>query len=287
MERLREYYQLTKPGIVRGNLISLVAGYVLAGTLYGFDVMAFVGVFIGTALVIASGCVFNNYVDRHIDAKMERTKKRALVRHTISNRAALVYATILGVVGIGLLWLIVNPLATIIGIVGLVWYVIIYGYAKRHTPWSTLVGTVCGATPPLAGYVAITGQLDAAAVILFAILTVWQMPHFYAIAIRREADYRAGGIPVLAVVKGAAVTKTRIVAYLVLFCLTTPLLSLYGYTGMVYLVGSITLALYWLGDALRTWSEPDDMKWAGRVFGISLLVLFAQSVLIATGHILP
>lgn len=283
----REYYQLTKPGIVRGNLLSLLAGYFLAACLYGFDVVALIGVVVGTSLTIASGCVFNNYLDRHIDAKMARTKKRALVRQTIANQHALIYGVILGLVGLGVLWLMVNPLVTVLGFIGFIWYVYIYGFAKRHTPWSTLIGSVCGAVPPVAGYAAVTGQLDAAAIILFVILTVWQMPHFYAIAIRREDEYRDGGIPVLAVVKGASVTKKRIIAYIVLFCFTTPLLTLCGYTGMTYLILSVALGVYWLTVALRTWNEPDDKKWAGRIFGISLLVLLIQSTVIATGHLLP
>lgn len=287
MERVREYYQLAKPGIVQGNLLSLLAGYFLAASLYGFNFVALVGVLVGTALVIASGCVFNNLLDRHIDAKMERTERRALVRHTVSLRAAAVYAILLGAAGFCFLWFLTNPLTTVVGVLGIVWYVIIYGYVKRRTPWSTLIGSVCGATPPVAGYVAVTGSLDSAALILFLILVVWQMPHFYAIAIRREDEYRAGGLPVLAVVKGATVTKKRILAYVVLFCLTTPWLTLLGYTGMAYLVLSIAISVYWLTVAVRTWGEPNDKKWAGRIFGISLLVLLLQAVIIATGHWLP
>ena len=287
MDRVREYYQLAKPGIVRGNLLSLLAGYFLAASLNGFNLPALVGVLVGTALVIASGCVFNNYLDQSIDAKMDRTKKRALVQGAISGRNALIYGAILGLVGFLFLWLLTNPLTTAVGILGIVWYVVIYGLAKRHTPWSTLIGSVCGATPPVAGYVAITGSFDLAALILFVILTVWQMPHFYAIAIRREDEYRAGGIPVLAVVKGAAATKKRIIAYMVLFCATTPWLTFTGYTGMMYLILSVGLSVYWLTVAIRTWKEPNDKKWAGRIFGVSLLVLLMQSVLIAVGHILP
>ena len=287
MGRAREYYQLAKPGIVKGNLLSLLAGYFFAASLYGFDLVALLGALLGTTLVIASGCVYNNYLDRHIDAKMNRTKQRALVLNTISARSALIYATVLGVLGLGSLWLLVNPLVTLLGFIGLVWYVCIYGLAKRHTPWSTLIGTVCGAIPPVAGYVAITGHLDPAAIILFVILVVWQMPHFYAIAIRREDEYRAGGIPVLAVVKGAAITKQRIIVYMLVFCFTTPLLSLLGGAGLTYVVLSVALSAYWLTTALRTWREPDDKKWAGRIFGTSLLVLLIQSALIATGHVFP
>ena len=129
MSRFKDFYYLAKPGIVRGNMLSLAAGYILAATLYGFDLLALVGVLIGTACVIASGCVFNNYLDRSIDAKMKRTKERALVLHTVSNRAALLYGSGLGLVGFASLWFLTNPLTTLIGLVGFVWYVVIYGFA--------------------------------------------------------------------------------------------------------------------------------------------------------------
>lgn len=287
MQRVRDYYLLTKPGIIQGNALSLLAGNVLAITLYGFNAWTTLAVFIGTSLVIGSACVFNNILDREMDKRMQRTRDRALVRGTITPSAAAIYGTVVGVAGLAILWLWVNPLVTILGVISLVWYVLIYGYAKRTTPWSTLIGSVCGAMPPVAGYAAVTGSIDLAAVILFAILTVWQMPHFYALAIRRRDEYAVAQWPVLPVVRGVNTTKKRIVMYMVLFCFTAPLLTLAGYTGMVYFVASIALAVYWLVVALRTWQEPNDHKWAGRVFGISLLVLTLQSLLIAVGHILP
>lgn len=287
MQQVRDYYLLSKPGIIQGNALSLLAGNVLAITLYGFNAWITLAVFVGTCLVIGSACVFNNILDREMDRRMQRTRDRALARGTISIRAAAIYGAVIGLAGLAILWIWVNPFVTLLGVISLVWYVLIYGYAKRTTPWSTLIGSVCGAMPPVAGYVALTGSIDLAAVILFAILTVWQMPHFYALAIRRRDEYAAAEWPVLPVVRGVNVTKKRIIAYMVLFCFTAPLLTLAGYTGMVYFVASIALAVYWLVIAVRTWSEPNDHKWAGRIFGISLLVLSLQSLLIAIGHILP
>lgn len=287
MARWKDYYYLAKPGIVQGNLLSLVGGYILAGTLYGFDIWAGIGVIIGTAGVIGGACVFNNCLDRNIDAVMKRTQRRALVRKTVPVPAALVYGSTLSLIGFASLWLLTNPLTTLVGFVGFVWYVAIYGYAKRHTPWSTLIGTVCGATPPVAGYTAITGQFDVAALLLFLILAVWQMPHFYALAIKYEAEYRLGGLPVLSVAKGSAVTKQRMLIWLAAFCVVAPSLSFFGYTGACYAALSTGLAVYWLTIAIRTRQEPNDKKWAGRIFGVSLLVLLVQSGLFAVGHILP
>jgi len=285
--KIREYYHLVKPGIVRGNSLSLLAGYFLAASIYGFDLVALIGVLIGSSLVIASGCVFNNVLDRRIDAKMERTKNRALVQGTVSKQAALIYGMILGTIGVGFLWILVNPLVTLLGLIGFIWYVFIYGLAKRKTPWSTLIGTVCGAIPPVAGYAAITNNIDVAAILLFAVLMIWQMPHFYAIAIRRRSEYKKGGIPILSVVKGDERTKKSIIVYIGVFCAVAPLLTLFGYTGLIYAVGSVALGAWWLVVGIRTWRESDNKKWAGRMFGTSLVVLLVQSVLIATGHLLP
>lgn len=287
MERVRDYYLLCKPGIIQGNALSLLAGHILAVTLYGFNAWLMLAVLVGTSLVIGSACVFNNILDREMDKRMQRTRDRALVRGTLSGRAAFIYGALVGIGGFAVLWVWVNPLVTLLGVISFVWYVAIYGYAKRTTPWSTLIGSVCGAMPPVAGYVAVTGSIDVAAVILFAILTVWQMPHFYALAIRRKDEYALATWPVLPVVRGVEATKRRIVAYMVLFCLTSPLLSVAGYMGMTYFVASVALAVYWLTIAVRTWHEPNDHKWAGRTFGVSLLVLTVQSGLIAVGHILP
>lgn len=287
MSRAREYYQLAKPGIIRGNLLSLLAGYILAATMYGFYPWAFVGVVVGTALVIASGCVFNNILDRKMDAKMKRTKQRALVTHVISARSALMFGTILGTLGFASLWFLTNPLTTLVGVVGFVWYVAVYGYAKRHTPWSTLIGTVCGATPPVAGYVAITGRLDSAAILLFLILVAWQMPHFYAIAIRRKEEYAAAEVPLLSITHGVEVTKRQIIAWIVAYIVIAAQLTVAGYTGLVYLIATVALGAYWLMHALQTLKKKPDTKWAGGVFGVSLLVLLIQSALIAVGHLLP
>lgn len=287
MLRIRQYYQLTKPGIVRGNAIPLIAGALLASHASGFNSSVFLGVVVGSSLVIASGCVFNNYFDRSIDAHMQRTKARALVQGTIVTSAAVIYGFILGMAGFSILWLFTNPLTTLIGCLGFIWYVFVYGYAKRRTPFSTLIGTVCGALPPVAGYTAIRGQIDSAAVILFLLLVTWQMPHFFAIAIRRQSEYAAAGIPLLPITRGIAVTKRHIIGWITGFTAVTPLLTLLGYTGLTYLIVSFGVSLYWLTTAMRTWRKPDDIAWATKLFVISLFVLLAQSLLIAIGSWLP
>jgi protoheme IX farnesyltransferase len=283
---LQKYYQLTKPGIIYGNLISATAGFLLAST-HSIDLWLLLATLAGTSLVIASGCVFNNYLDRHIDKKMARTKKRALVIQTIPVRNALIFASLLGLVGFAVLSLYTNWLVVVVGLVGFVDYVVLYGYSKRHSVHSTLVGTISGATPVVAGYCAASGRFDTAAVILFLILATWQMAHFYGIAMYRRDDYKAAGIPLLSVVKGMKTTKLQTTLYIVVFVAASSLLTVYGYTGYVYLVVMLGLGLVWLYRALSTYNHKDDKLWGKKTFLFSLIVLMVTSVMLSVGTRLP
>lgn len=143
----KQYLQVTKPGIIFGNLISVIGGFLLASKGH-IDYPLFVWTLLGVSLVVASGCVFNNYIDRDIDRKMERTKNRVLVKGLISPEASLVYATLLGIAGFMLLWFGANPLACWLGVMGFVVYVGVYSlYMKRHSVYGTLIGSLSGAAP--------------------------------------------------------------------------------------------------------------------------------------------
>jgi protoheme IX farnesyltransferase len=240
---------------------------------------------VGVTSIIAGSCVTNNYLDRNIDARMKRTQGRALVTKDISVRSALIYALVLGVVGFASLIIYTNWLTACLGAIGVVSYVIIYGYAKRATRWGTLVGTISGAVPPVAGYTAATGRLDVAALLLFLLLVAWQMPHFYAIAIFRQKEYAAAGIPVWPIVKGLAGTRLQIIGYTLLFTALVPLLTLYGYTGLTYLVVMVAISLWWLRTILKKHSNTE--RWARTLFGQSLLVLMVLSCMLALGPRLP
>ncbi|MDE2589744.1 MAG: heme o synthase, partial [Patescibacteria group bacterium] len=196
VQAIKTYYLLTKPGIIYGNTITTVAGFLLAsqGKIY-FGL--FMATLFGVSFVIASACVINNYLDRKIDKKMARTQKRALVTHAISPSHALVFATILGILGFLDLVVFTNGITFMIGLIGYIDYIVLYGLSKRKSIYGTLVGSISGATPIAAGYTAVTNRFDIAALLLFLIMVFWQMPHFYAIAIYRLKDYVAAGIPVL------------------------------------------------------------------------------------------
>ena len=263
--RFRDVLALTKPGIIGGNLIATLGGYFLAahGT---FDWITFASVMMGIALVIASGCACNNVIDRDIDALMARTRHRPLAKGRISITQALGISALLGVAGIVCLALGTNGLTVALAVIGWGVYVGVYSlYMKRHSEYGTLVGSLSGAMPPVVGYCAVTGQFDSGALMLLVIFCLWQMPHSYAIAIFRYADYRRASIPVLPVVHGIKRAKHHILGYIVAFIPASLALVLASQAGAGYLCVALTMGGYWLYLALCGYRLDDDVRWAKKV----------------------
>ena len=279
------YYSLVKPGIIYGNLLTTIAGFLFASH-WHIHTGLFLATIIGTSFVIGSGCVYNNYIDRSIDKHMARTKKRALVSGQISGRQALVFATVLGVFGFAMLALFTNAVVVAIGAIGFLDYVILYGITKRHGAYGTIVGSISGATPVVAGYCAVTGRVDTTAWILFLILVLWQMPHFYAIAMYRAKDYAAAGLPVLPVKQGVRTAKIHIVGYVAAFIVSLALLTVYGHAGYIFLGVMGALGLVWLWKGLGGFKAIDDAAWARSMFLFSLIIITALSVMLAVGSVL-
>ena len=237
---------------------------------------------IGIALIIASGCVFNNCIDSDIDRLMERTKNRTLVQGQMKLSTAIIYAFMLGICGVLLLYLQTNILTTIIALVGLFVYVIIYSlWLKRSSVYGTLIGSISGAIPPIVGYCAVTNQLDLGAVILFAMLSIWQMPHSYAIAIYRFNDYKNANIPVLPIKSGICTAKIHMLLYTILFAIASVCLSIFNYTGVVYLIISTILGLLWITQAIKGFYTKDDRVWARKMFVVSILIITILSITMA------
>lgn len=276
---VKHFIQITKPGIIFGNVLSVAGGFFLASKGH-VDFALFLAAVIGTSLVVASGCVFNNCIDRDIDHKMERTKNRVMVQGGMSLPLALVYATLLGVAGFSLLYVQANPLSAFCAAVGFIVYVGFYSlWLKRKSVHGTLVGSLSGAMPPVIGYCAVSNSFDLAAVTLLVMFSLWQMPHSFAIAIFRFKDYSAASIPVLPVARGILAAKKQIVLYVLAFLLATLMLTLGGYAGLGYLAVAAAMGLYWLYMAWGGYKAEDDSKWARKVFGFSILTVTALSVM--------
>lgn len=279
---IRTLVQLTKPGIIAGNLITTLGGFFLASR-GSVSFTALLCVIVGVSLVIASGCVLNNWFDRDIDALMKRTRHRPLVTGELQEKTVFVYATILGIAGLLLLGLTTNGLTVLLGITGLLIYVGAYTLClKRNHPVSTEVGSISGAIPPLMGYVAVTDSLDLTAWLLFLLVVLWQMPHHYAITIYRLKDYRAANIPVLPSTIGEASTLKRITVYIAIFWLASLGLFIIGATGWLYLFGTTIINVIWLYTAYASTLSPE--RKARKLFFQSLWVISVHSLLMAISH---
>lgn len=278
----KAYLKLAKPGIVIGNLISATGGFLLAsqGNI-DWDGGALVALSI--SLIVASGCAVNNVIDRDIDAVMARTRNRPMVNGEIAIPLALLFATLLGVAGAGILYGTTGTvLPVVLMLVGYVIYVGLYSLClKRKSVHGTLVGSLSGAMPPVVGYCAVSGKFDAAALLLLAIFSLWQMPHSYAVAIFRADDYRAAAIPVLPAVKGGQTAKRHIVMYISAFILATQLLALLGYVGWFYVWVALASGAYWLWVGMAGFTAEDERGWARELFFSSIAVVSALSIAMA------
>ena len=285
---IRDYYEITKPGIIYGNIITVVAGFVLASS-GNINFSLLIATVFGISFVMASGCVFNNCIDRDIDALMERTKDRVLVRKRIPLRNACMYGSVLGILGVYLLTVYTNILTATASLVGLFVYVVIYSlWLKRSSVHHTIVGSIAGAMPLVVGYLAVTGKVDVGVIILFFVLSLWQMPHAFAIALYRLSDYKAASIPVLPLVKGVRATKIQMVIYTILFVISTLLLTVYGYAGKLYygimgILGFLFIIVVVKGLYIKTYH---DNLWARKVFLFSIIVLVVFCVTIIVDRLI-
>jgi len=285
---LKDLIILTKPGIIRLNLIAAFGGFWVASK-WHIEYGLLIWMLIGSALTMASSCVFNNYWDRDFDTKMERTRNRPLPQGRMKPIFALLYSIALGAAGLAILFLLVNPLTGWLGLLGMFVYIVIYTIIlKRHSTWSTSIGGISGAMPPVIGYCAVTGTVDAGAWILFALLFLWQPAHFWSLAIRRVEEYRAAHFPLLPVVKGVKRTKWQMIPYIALLLPASILMYTYGYVGIYFLILSVVLGALWLVHAVMGLRTRDTDKWAKADFLISvnyLMIIFFVMILDTNGGV--
>lgn len=287
LARLVRLYSLTKPRVMYANALTTAAGFFLASA-GNFDWALFIAVCGGTTLIIGSACVLNNVLDRDIDQKMARTSKRATVTGDIGVPSAVAFSTLLAAAGFAILVVWVNWLVVAIGVAGFIFYVVLYGMlSKRMSMHGTLVGSISGAAPILAGYAAVTGSIDVGAVLAFLIMFFWQEPAFYSIAIYRRHEYARADVPVMSVARGVAFTKRQILLHTVLFVITSLLLQVFGYVGWTYSVVMAAVGAWWIGLAISGLRGTNDDQWARTMFRFSLAVLLILCVMFVVGPILP
>jgi protoheme IX farnesyltransferase len=286
-EAIKNYLLVTKPGIILGNLISAAGGFFLASRGH-VDAALLVPTLIGMSLVVASGCVFNNCIDRDLDRKMHRTHHRVLAAGRMRPGAALFYGSLLGFGGMALLWTATNILCVAVLAGGFAVYVGLYSLVlKRRTLYSTLIGSLAGAAPPLAGYCAASNRFDTGAVILLCIFSLWQMPHSYAIAIYRYRDYAAAALPVLPVRQGMAAAKRHVIGYMLAFVVAALMLTFEGYTGYRYLAVASGMGLSWLLMACSGYRTSDGRLWGKKLFVSSIVTITLLSIMMSLDFRVP
>ena len=270
----KDFLALIKIGIVNSNLITTFTGIWLAiyvtnkSFFEHLDILFFT--LIGSAFIMAGSCSLNNYIDRDIDHLMERTKGRPTVTGKMNPSKVAIMGFLF--IMIGLFFLALTTLtATIIGIIGVLSYVVIYSmWSKRQYVSNTIVGSISGAVPPLIGWAAVDPNLDIMAWMLFLIMFAWQPPHFYALAMRRVEEYRTAKIPMLPVVKGFATTKRHIFFWII--CLM-PLPFFMNELGISFIVLATILNIGWIVTGIYGSKFKDDIKWAKLMFVYSLQYL--------------
>jgi heme o synthase len=275
--RFAAYLELTKPGIVRMVLITAATGFFLAAG-PGLDVLLLVNTLFGIALAASGSCGLNEFVERSADARMNRTATRPIPDGRLTAREAHLFSWALSIAGLVWLQLFVGtPTSCIVGIT-LVSYVYVYTPLKKRTWMSTIVGAIPGALPILAGWAAGGGGLTAPGFALFAILFLWQMPHFYALAWLYRVDYARGGFRMLTTVDPSGLRAGRQIVFFGALLIPVSLLpTLLGLTGSVYLTAAAVLGTAFLGLGVAMAARRDDRRamrlFLGSVAYLPLLLL--------------
>jgi protoheme IX farnesyltransferase len=268
----RSMLSLCKPRITGLVVITFMGGLWLAPG--DIDRWRAIMTLIGTAMLVASANSFNMYIERDADALMDRTRSRPLPRAVVSPEAALILATALSAAGVPLVFLGSNLLTGLLGLLAVSGYVAVYTPLKRVSGAALFVGAVPGALPPLMGWTAVTGHLDLPGLALFAILFLWQIPHFMAIAIYRSDDYARGGFKVLPLTLSTVATRVTIVVFSVAPVASTNVLQPLHVAGMRYaftatLLGAVFIA--WAAAGFR--QSASARPWARSLFVYSILYL--------------
>ncbi len=271
----RDLITLTKPRITSMVAFTTFGGYWLACGAFGVQVRADVLLPLlgGTALVVAGANALNMYIERDADGLMERTRRRPLPAGRLAPEVALALGVFCSAISIPWITFGVNALTALLAAIALASYVGAYTPLKRRSPSALLVGAVPGAIPPLLGWSAARGTIDGPGLVLFAILFLWQVPHFLAIATFRQADYAKAGMRVFPVVHGERLTRHHVVRYLVALVLASLLLVPYGIGGDAYFVAALVLGLAFFGVGAWGLRQSAGKAWARALFYTSMLYL--------------
>ena len=277
------YYELTKPRVV-----ALIVFTAIVGMFLSVDGMVPVSILISGALGIglsaASGAAFNHLLDRRADQIMARTSGRPLPTGTVETTPAIVFATGLALVSMLILVAMVNTLAAVLSFASMVGYAVVYTVWLKHaTPQNIVIGGAAGAMPPVLGWTAVTGEVASDALLLFLIIFCWTPPHFWALALYRQEEYAAAGIPMLPVTHGRRHTLLQMVLYTVLLLAVSVLPFATGMSGGMYFVGALVLGVIFLIFVVRLYRRYSDAL-SKQTFSYSIQYLAMLFALMLIDH---
>ena len=280
-QRTKDFFALSKPLIVGLLLITTYGGLVIGGKQWpSFSLTLWT--LLGGALAAGGSSALNQYIDRELDRNMQRTAKRPLADGRLTDAEGLAFGLGLSLVSYYILASLVNYLAALLSLAGIIYYVILYSiWLKKATVQNIVIGGGAGAIPPLVGYAAATGTLDWTAWILFAIIFMWTPPHFWALAIVRMKDYEKAGVPMMPVVRGELETRRQILVYTVELVIVTLLLPILNLAGTVYLVSSLVLGGALIYAAWAVWRQGGNkVAWRMYRWSSSYLVFIFLAIMV-------
>jgi protoheme IX farnesyltransferase len=284
LPRWRLYLEVTKPRVVALLVFTALIGMLLSvpgAVPLGALVWGTLGIW-GAA---ASAAAINQLIEHRSDAVMDRTADRPLASGALRSGEVLVLALVLGNGSMLLLWTMVNPLTAVLTFCSLIGYALIYTVWLKHaTPQNIVIGGAAGAAPPVLGWAAVRGEVDAGALLLFLLIFTWTPPHFWALAIHRRAEYARIEVPMMPVTHGVPFTHLQVVLYTVLLVLVSLLPYLIGMAGPLYLVGAVALGAVYFGHAVVL---VRDEAMPMRAFGFSLVYLAGIFSFLLVDHYLP
>jgi len=282
----RRYYELTKPRVVALITFTAVVGTLLASP--GWPPLR--ALLFGTlGIALASGCAaaINHVLDRRFDEQMARTQSRPLPTRQLTERRALIFAAILGVIAMTILSFLVNLLTAGLTFVSLIGYAVIYTVWLKHaTSQNIVIGGAAGAAPPILGWAAVTNSIDPNALLLFLIIFVWTPPHFWALAIARKDEYARAGIPMLPVTHGVEHTRLQVLLYTVLLFVVTLMPFITRMSGLIYLGAALVLDVRFLYYALAL-KLTARQELPMRVFRYSVTYLMWLFAALLVDHYIP
>jgi heme o synthase len=283
VQEVRDYISLLKPRVMSLVVFTGLCGMLVAPGHIN-PLIAFISIICITLASGASGAI-NMWYERELDAKMERTKNRALPLGKIKPENALDFAGVLAAFSVITMAFAVNIISAFLLLSAILFYVFIYTmWLKPRTPLNIVIGGAAGAFPPMIGWVSVTGSITIEPIILFAIIFFWTPPHFWALSLYRNEDYKRAGIPMMAVVHGVDETKKQMLIYTLVLFVVTLLPYFYNFAGYIYLASAVLLGVKFIHHAIKVYKDPVERN-CKKMFFFSIMYLFALFLILVIDNL--